>query len=130
MHLDSGYVNSYSSQVYLIKYVNTQHRTFYKFANYHNPLYPSCTVNETNSNDMNVISNGTEYWTPHFDNGSYTAIFEHHTHHRKFTKKIKGDKVIDDETSDGIRYVGDGSWGVPEGGCGAHRRIDCLSGSA
>ena len=70
---------------------------------------------------MNVISNGTTYWTEYFDSGAYTAIFEHHTHHRKFTKKIKGDKPVE-QTQEGVRYVGDGSWGVPEGGCGQKRK--------
>jgi hypothetical protein len=50
-----------------------------------------------------------------FDQYNYTACFEHHTHHKKFTKKIKGGQVSSDES--GTRYVGDGSWGVVEGAC-------------
>lgn len=46
------------------------------------------------------------------------AAFEHHTHHRKFTYKIKGNKVVN-KTDFGVRYVGDGSWGVPEDPCPA-----------
>jgi hypothetical protein len=40
------------------------------------------------------------------------AAFEHHTHHRKFTFKIKGNQP-QSNTTEGVRYVGDGSWGVP-----------------
>ena len=43
------------------------------------------------------------------------ACFEHHTHQRKFTKKIKNNTISSDGS--GVRYVGDGSWGVPEGMC-------------
>jgi hypothetical protein len=57
-----------------------------------------------------VIEAGKKYWTPLFDDQKFIAAFEHHTHHKKLTKKIKGDKVSAD---DGVRYVGDGSWGVP-----------------
>ena len=66
---------------------------------------------------MNVISKGTKYWTPLFDKGNYIAAFEHHTHHRKFTHKIRDGKVV----SLGTRYIGDGSWGVPVSKCGSHR---------
>jgi len=57
-------------------------------------------------------------WTPLFDSGRFVAAFEHHTHHRKFTKKIIGNKVVN-KTDVGVRYVGDGSWGVPEEACPA-----------
>ena len=54
-----------------------------------------------------------KHWAPLFDYGKFVAAFEHHTHQRKFTKKIKGNQVITNNT-EGTRYVGDGSWGVPE----------------
>lgn len=57
-----------------------------------------------------MIEKGLKYWAPAFDSGRFVAAFEHHTHFKKFTHKIKGDKVSKD---DGVRYVGDGSWGVP-----------------
>jgi hypothetical protein len=47
-----------------------------------------------------------------FDSGKFVAAFEHHTHHRKFTHKIKGNQVSTNK-SEGVRYIGDGSWGVP-----------------
>ena len=55
-------------------------------------------------------------WVPLFDDAKYTAAFEHHTHYRKFTRKLKGNQVQND-TQQGVRYVGDGSWGVPEDKC-------------
>lgn len=45
------------------------------------------------------------------------AAFEHHTHYRKLSYKIKAGKL---SKEDGVRYVGDGSWGVPENSCHAH----------
>jgi hypothetical protein len=60
-----------------------------------------------------VIEAGMKYWTPLFDSGKFVAIFEHHSHHKKITHKIKNDKI----SEDGVRYVGDGSWGVPEKVC-------------
>lgn len=89
-----------------------QYPNHLKFANYHNPLYPSCTDNTEGSNDRLVIDQGLQHWAPLFDSGKFTAAFEHHTHHRKFTFKIKGNKP-QSNTTEGVRYVGDGSWGVP-----------------
>ena len=66
-----------------------------------------------------MIAQGTREWTPLFEVNNYTVAFEHHTHHRKFTHRLKNSTVTKDNT--GVRYIGDGSWGVPEGGCGAKR---------
>ena len=67
---------------------------------------------------MKVIEKGTKYWIPRFDKGNFIAAFEHHTHHRKFTYKLNNGTKSTDK---GVRYVGDGSWGVPEGKCSEHR---------
>ena len=45
VHLDSGYVSNFSSQRTLIENVTKQFPNHYKFANYLNPIYPSCTDN-------------------------------------------------------------------------------------
>jgi hypothetical protein len=66
-----------------------------------------------------VIEEGTKHWVPHFDNYNFTACFEHHTHHKKFTNKLRNGTVSKDGT--GTRYVGDGSWGVVEGSCPAEK---------
>ena len=68
-------------------------------------------------NDRKVIEKGNKNWTPLFDRDNFIAAFEHHTHHRKFTYKLNNGTIA----NNGVRYIGDGSWGVPEGGCGEHR---------
>lgn len=63
-----------------------------------------------------MIEQALNNWIPLFDQYEFTAVFEHHTHHRKFTKKLKDNKPQAD-TNKGTRYIGDGSWGVPEDPC-------------
>ena len=48
-------------------------------------------------------------WIPLFDQYNFTAVMEHHTHYRKMSYKLKN-KTVSEE---GTRYIGDGSWGVP-----------------
>jgi hypothetical protein len=43
LHLDSGYVKSYIDQMNFIRVISMNNMNKYKFANYHNPIYPSCT---------------------------------------------------------------------------------------
>ena len=80
----------------------------YRFANYHNPIYPTCTNPNEGSNDRLVIDKGLSSWTPLFDEFSFIASMEHHTHYRKFTYKIRNNTI----STIGTRYIGDGSWGV------------------
>jgi hypothetical protein len=80
----------------------------YYFANYHNPIYPSCSNPSPNSEDYLVIQQGLKYWTPIFDKYKFIASFEHHNHYRKMTKKIKNDTI----NQEGTRYLGDGCLGV------------------
>lgn len=47
----------------------------YKFANYHNPIYPSCTDPTDVSNDKESIRKGKAYWGKIFDNYHFTASF-------------------------------------------------------
>lgn len=49
LHLDSGYVKGFEEQRAMIEKVNLQFGKLYKFANYHNPIYPSCTDNTEGS---------------------------------------------------------------------------------
>lgn len=90
----------------------------YRFASYHNPIFPACTDSTPGSNDLQVIENGTRYWLPLFDNWNFTAVLEHHTHYRKMTYPLKNATRND---MDGTRYIGDGSWGVPNQTCSASR---------
>jgi hypothetical protein len=50
-----------------------------------------------------------------FDQYNFVAAMEHHTHFRKFTQKIKNNSI----SQDGMRFIGDGSWGVLEEVCQA-----------
>lgn len=43
LHLDSGYINSHTSQRPFIDNMIRKFPSLLKFANYHNPIYPSCT---------------------------------------------------------------------------------------
>ena len=60
-----------------------------------------------------IIQNGTTYWTPIFDEEKFLAGFENHNHFRKITKKLTNGSV----NTNGVRYIGDGSWGVPLDPC-------------
>ena len=63
---------------------------------------------------MKVIAQGMKHWVPLFDKHNFTASFEHHTHYRKMSYPLKN-ATRDDEH--GTRYLGDGSWGVPNDTC-------------
>jgi hypothetical protein len=112
--LDCGYLKTYKEQVGYMQLHSLNNTNLYRFANYHNPIYPGCTNSNPGSNDRQIIENGLKYWTPVFDELSFVAVMEHHTHCRKFTYPIKNDKV---STTGGTRYIGDGSWGVTEITC-------------
>ena len=89
LNLDSGYIKHHREQVDFIKLQSQNNKNRYLFANYHNPIYPSCTNSHENSNDRKVIAAGLKYWTPLFDSFGFIASLEHHTHQRKITFKIK-----------------------------------------
>ena len=56
-----------------------------------------------------------------FDKWSFTAVMEHHTHYRKMTYPLKNSTRSDE---DGTRFIGDGSWGVPNGTCSSQNIPD------
>ena len=111
--MDSGYVQTHESQVAHIEEVIKALPGYYKFANYHNPIFPVCTDLDENSNDAKVIREGLRWWVPLFDKYNFTAVFEHYTHYRKITHRLK------DNLKDvyGTRYLGDGCWGVSNYTC-------------
>jgi hypothetical protein len=110
-NLDSGYVTDHSDQTAFLRSYSASNPTLYHFANYHNPIYPTCTNSKEGSNDRLAIAAGLQHWTPLFDEFGFVASMEHHTHYRKFTYKIKNNTL---STNSGTRYIGDGSWGVTE----------------
>jgi hypothetical protein len=118
LNLDSGYISTHEAQVAWISQVLTSNPGYYPFANYHNPIYPVCADQIEGSNDDLVIKAGTKHWLPLFDKWGFTAVMEHHTHYRKLSYRLKNSSI--DETY-GTRYVGDGSWGVPNMTCTVER---------
>ena len=124
-NMDSGYIQNYESQVPTIKNIIEKYPHLYRFGNYHNPLYPACTDSTEGSNDRLVIAEGLREWVPLFDNYSFTAVLEHHTHYRKMSYPLFNST----KSTEGTRYIGDGSWGVPQGPCHESRyppRLDLL----
>jgi len=73
--MDSGYILTYEMQASMVSKIAEIYPKYYKFANYHNPLYPSCTDSTPNSNDMLVLAEGIKYWTPVFDKYNLVASF-------------------------------------------------------
>lgn len=113
-NMDSGYMKSYSDQRAIVENIIKDYPSYYRFASYHNPIYPACSDPDPNSNDAMVIREGTKWWVPLFDKWNFTAVLEHHTHYRKISYPLKN-TTRDDKY--GTRYIGDGSWGVPNGTC-------------
>lgn len=53
--LDAGYLKTYKDQVSYIQLYSKNNTNLYRFANYHNPIYPGCTNSTPGSNDRKVI---------------------------------------------------------------------------
>ncbi|MBT5056777.1 MAG: metallophosphoesterase family protein [Gemmatimonadetes bacterium] len=71
---------------------------------YHVPLFPGFRLPSGA-----MPSAGREFWQPLFEQYNITAALEHHDHIFKRTVLIRGDE----ETEDGILYLGDGAFGRP-----------------
>jgi acid phosphatase type 7 len=72
----------------------------------HVPAYPS------HRNPIGILGNGTgelqrKHWVPLFEQHRVPVILEHHDHTFKRTKPLIGGL----ENSNGVLYLGDGSWG-------------------
>ncbi len=109
LSLDSGYAASVEEQAEFMEEVFKENY-WVKFATYHVPIYEACS---TGKKDAKVISDMRQYWVPLFDKHNLTAAMENHGHMFKYTKRLTGGQV--DEN--GIRYIGDGSWGVEKDDC-------------
>ena len=80
------------------------------FAFYHVPSYPS--VRPVDVNRLSDAESGTgaasrKHWVPLFERYNVDAVFEHHDHAYKRTHPLIDGRV----DSNGIPYLGDGSWG-------------------
>jgi len=115
--MDSGYIQNYEDQAAHVEEVIKALPGYYRFANYHNPIFPICADQTENSNDAKVIREGLKWWVPLFDKYNFTAVLEHHTHYRKISHRLRNSSLYEY----GTRYVGDGSWGVPNQTCSEER---------
>ena len=105
LSLDTGYEKSMDSEQteWLRKELESQNYKI-KIAQYHSPIYPSCFPNR----DLIVQKQGKENWAPLFEKYNFTIVSENHSHYFKRSKSIKNKEV----NSNGITYIGEGSWGV------------------
>ena len=78
-------------------------RISYKMAVYHQPAYGA--YGNYNSRKAMLIRN---HWCPLFDRYDLQLAFEHHNHVYTRSKPIKEGKVA----SQGVIYLGEGTWGV------------------
>jgi len=103
--LDSGHschVGGLQAQ-WLKNVLSERENKTYKIAAYHVGGYPSYYPY-----DGNIPKQIREEWSPLFERYHLSAAFEHHNHAYKRTYPIKAGRI----DSDGIVYLGDGSWGV------------------
>ncbi|MCA9781475.1 MAG: metallophosphoesterase family protein, partial [Candidatus Eremiobacteraeota bacterium] len=102
--LDSGHVNSHTSQVPFLEKTLSQSPAAYQVALYHVPCYP--TYRSFNNRYSKA---GRESWAPVFDKYKLPLAFENHEHCFKRTFPLNAGKVV---KSDGTTYLGDGCWGM------------------
>ncbi len=72
----------------------------------HVPAYP-CVRPFSDSEETGTGSENRKYWVPLFERYNVDAVFEHHDHAYKRTLPLMGGHT----STNGIVYLGDGSWG-------------------
>jgi acid phosphatase type 7 len=98
-----AYVVSHESQaLWLKEKMRENSGRRWQFAVYHRPLYT--TVHKPDAHTFSLRSN----WLPVFDEHHLTLAFEHHDHHLKRTKMLRGGQEVQ---TGGTIYIGDGGWG-------------------
>lgn len=104
--LDSGYINTlrgYQS-IWLNQSLNENNKLL-KFAHYHAPSFPSCSLENNIDKTANVET--LMFWNNLFDKYNFTTVYENHYHLLKRTWRLKGNV----ENENGTIYLGDGGWG-------------------
>lgn len=102
--LDSDHIYSYSSQRKWLKdKLEEYNYSTFKIAMYHVPLYPA----HRDFNNSDSIT-ARQLWLPLFDEYNLDLGLEHHDHVFKRSKRLKGNRVVQDG---GTIYLGDGSFG-------------------
>jgi len=77
------------------------------FAFNHVPAYPSHRAFTGNDAESGTGADNRRYWSPLFERYNVDAVFEHHDHTYKRTHPLVDGRI----NSNGVLYLGDGSWG-------------------
>ncbi len=74
---------------------------------YHVPSYPSFRTYDLEAAESGTGHESRQHWVPLFERYNVDAVFEHHDHTFKRTHPLLDGR----KASNGIFYLGDGSWG-------------------
>ncbi len=104
--LDTGHIEAVEGpqKKWLEETLKQEADSKYKIPLYHVAAYPSCYSFE-NARAQFI----RDQWVPLFEQYKVKFAFEHHNHAFKRTVPLKENK----QDSEGVVYLGDGSWGVP-----------------
>ena len=78
--LDSGYTMTFKEQGKLLRTISEKYKDYYKFANYHVPIFPSCFSSSSVMSTQQTIDQAIEYWLPVFQDFKFLGAFENHVH--------------------------------------------------
>lgn len=103
--LDSGHTNPVGGNQakWLAQALRQRKDMGHKFALYHVPAYPS-----VHKITEEIGSQIRKFWVPSFETYHLTAAFENHEHAYKRTHPLLANAIV----TQGVIYIGDGSWGV------------------
>jgi acid phosphatase type 7 len=103
--LDSDHTNPIDGEQsdWLEQVLSERRHVPHVFPKYHVPGFPS--VREV---DGRIQTRVREHWVPLFEEYNVRLVFENHDHAYKRTHPIRNGEI----SSNGVVYVGDGSWGT------------------
>jgi hypothetical protein len=110
--LDTGHTNPIEGEQasWLSRALEQRADQTFLFPCYHFPAYGTTKAPEGKLPiDVPRAISIREQWVPHFDRFGVTAVFENDHHNYKRTIPLRGHQRDD---ANGIRYLGDGAWGV------------------
>ncbi|EAL66718.1 hypothetical protein DDB_G0281473 [Dictyostelium discoideum AX4] len=113
--LDSCVVSTWDQQAQWLhnQWSNEEFNNTNKLVVYHHPIYPAWNL------DGLIPESGRDVMIPLFDKFKVPFVFENHEHLFRRTKKLKGNKIIENNSttttttlSQGTYYAGSGSFGI------------------
>jgi hypothetical protein len=110
--LDSGHTNPIEGEqaAWLARALEKRAGQTFLFPIYHFPAYGTTKAGQGKLPiDIPRAITIREQWVPHFDRFGVSAVFENDHHNFKRTVPLRGHRRDD---ANGIRYLGDGAWGV------------------